>query len=98
MQLSLQCLTEDNPKRYGKVGKLLSSLGRISSNLCWSKGLGTRLYYHDDTPYSVFTSASGEGAQAWTSPSSSQHLDSEEEPITYGSSPISLEDDPEPQV
>ena len=55
-------------------------------------------YYHDDTPYSVFTSASGEGAQAWTSPSSSQHLDSEEEPITYGNSPISLEDDPEPQV
>ena len=48
--------------------------------------------------YSVFMSVSGEGAQAWTSPSSSQHLGSEEEPITYGNLPISLEDDPEPQI
>ena len=53
-----------------------------------------------DTPYrgSVFTSASGEGAQAWSSPTSSQHVDPEEELITYGKLPISLEDDPDPQV
>lgn len=59
-----------------------------------------RMVNNYDTPYrgSVFTSASGEGAQAWSSPTSSQHVDPEEELITYDKSPISLEDDPEPQV
>ena len=45
--------------------------------------------------HSVFTSASGDGAQAWTSPTPSQQLDTEEELVTFGNSPFSLEDDPQ---